>query len=235
MPKGAASIQPSVGPTAARTSLFADLSCEDFDVLVSTFSRQQFAKNQVLVEEGGPGGSVFIIEQGRVRISLRGAEGKEVTLAHLAAGDCFGEMSMLDGEVRSAQATAVEPTTVLEGTRDDFMRSLEANPAIAMSLLVTMSRRLRAANELIESLSFLDVQGRVARFLLNLADREGSPVPEGISVPLPYTRQEMASLVSTCRETLTRVLKNFERLKYIRLLRRKAIIVNEPRLRLKIQ
>jgi len=92
---------------------------------------------------------------------------------------------------------------------------------------------LRAANELIESLSFLDVQGRVARFLLQSADAEGSPVAEGMSVPLPYTRQEMANLVSTSRETLTRVLKNFEKLKYIRLMRRKAIILNEPRLRLK--
>jgi len=225
--------KPVVGPAAARTSLFADLPKAEFDALVSTFSRQQFAKGETLVEEGGPGGSVFIIEEGRVRISLKGADGREVTLAHLTDGDCFGEMSMLDGEPRSAQAEAIEPTSVLVGTHDDFIRSLEANPRIAMSLLVTMSRRLRAANELIESLSFLDVQGRVARFLLHIADEEGTPVPEGTAIPLPYTRQEMANLVSTSRETLTRVLKNFERLRYIRLLRRRAIILNEPRLRLK--
>jgi CRP/FNR family transcriptional regulator len=96
-----------------------------------------------------------------------------------------------------------------------------------------MSRRLRAANEIIESLSFLDVQGRVARFLLDMATKDGTPVAEGLSISLPYTRQEMANIVSTSRETLTRVLKNFERLRYIRLLRRKAIILNEPRLRLK--
>jgi CRP/FNR family transcriptional regulator/CRP/FNR family cyclic AMP-dependent transcriptional regulator len=222
-----------VGGAATRASLFADLPREDLEALVSTFQRQQFAKGEVLVENGGPGGSVFIIERGRVRISLTGSDDREVTLAHLTDGECFGEMSMLDGEPRSARATAVVDTTVLVGTRDDFLRSLEANPRIGLSLLVTMSRRLRAANELIESLSFLDVQGRVARLLLDIADREGTPVSEGIAVPLPYTRQEMASLVSTSRETFTRALKNFERLKYIRLLRRKAIILNEPRLRLK--
>jgi len=235
MPTINANTKPVVGPAATRTSLFADLPKADFEALVSTFSRQQFTRGETLVEEGGPGGSVFIIEEGRVRISLKGADGREVTLAYLTDGDCFGEMSMLDGEPRSAQADAIEPTSVLVGTREDFIRSLEADPRIAMTLLVTMSRRLRAANELIESLSFLDVQGRVARFLLHSADQEGTPVPEGIAIPLPYTRQEMANLVSTSRETLTRVLKNFERLRYIRLLRRRAVILNEPRLRLKTQ
>lgn len=224
-------------PVAARSpgSLLGDLPQEDLETLVSTFQRRTFPKGEVLVEAGGPGGSVFIIESGRVRISLPGTDGREVTLAHLDGGDCFGEMSMLDGEPRSATVSAVEDTIVLVGTRDDFTRSLKADPELAMRLLVTMSRRLRAANEIIESLSFLDVQGRVARLLLDVAGKEGTQVADGIEVSLPYTRQEMANIVSTSRETLTRVLKNFERLKYIRLLRRKAIILNEPRLRLKVQ
>jgi len=216
-------------------SLFADLAQEDLDALVSHFSRQAYQKGEKLVEAGGPGGSVFIIETGQVRISLPGSDGREVTLAHLGPGDCFGEMSMLDGEPRSAAVTAVDETAVLIGTRDDFMRSIEANPRIAMNLLVMMSTRLRAANEIIESLSFLDVQGRVARLLLDVAQKEGVEVPEGLQIPLPYTRQEMANIVSTSRETLTRVLKNFERLRYLRLMRRKAIILNAPRLRLKVQ
>jgi len=216
-------------------SILADLPKEDLDVLVSTFRRRRFSRGEALVELGGPGGSVFLVESGQVRISLPGSEHREVTLAHLGPGDCFGEMSMLDGEPRSATVTAVEETTVLEGTRDDFMRSLEASPRIAMSLLIMMSQRLRAANDIIESLSFLDVQGRVARFLLDLAAKSGTEAPEGVVIPLPYTRQEMANIVSTSRETLTRVLKNFERLKYIKLLRRKATILNEPRLRLKTQ
>lgn len=216
-------------------SLFADLAQEDLEALVSHFSRQAYRKGERLVEAGGPGGSVFIIETGQVRISLPGSDGREVTLAHLGPGDCFGEMSMLDGEPRSAAVTAVDETVVLIGTRDDFMRSIEANPRIAMNLLVMMSTRLRAANEIIESLSFLDVQGRVARLLLDVAQKEGVEVPEGLQIPLPYTRQEMANIVSTSRETLTRVLKNFERLRYLRLMRRKAIILNAPRLRLKVQ
>jgi len=224
-----------LGPPAPPASIFAELSKDDLETLVSTFRRRTFARNQTLVELGGPGGSVFLIESGRVRVSLPGSEGREVTLAHMGPGDCFGEMSMLDGEPRSATVTAVDDTVVLEGTRDDFMRSLEVSPRIAMSLLIMMSQRLRAANDIIESLSFLDVQGRVARFLLDIAAKSGTETPDGISVPLPYTRQEMANIVSTSRETLTRVLKNFERLKYITLLRRKAIILNAPRLRLKTQ
>jgi CRP-like cAMP-binding protein len=225
----------ALGPPAPPASIFADLSKEDLATLVSTFRRRNFARGEPLVEVGGPGGSVFLVESGRVRISLPGSENREVTLAHLGPGDCFGEMSMLDGEPRSATVTATEDTVVLEGTRDDFMRSLEVNPRIAMSLLVMMSQRLRAANDIIESLSFLDVQGRVARFLLDMGAKQGAETPEGIVVPLPYTRQEMANIVSTSRETLTRVLKNFERLRYIKLQRRKATILNVPRLRLKTQ
>jgi CRP/FNR family cyclic AMP-dependent transcriptional regulator len=224
-----------MGPPVPPASIFADLSKEDLATLVSTFRRRTFARGETLVEVGGPGGSVFLVESGRVRISLLGSESREVTLAHLEPGDCFGEMSMLDGEPRSATVTATEDTVVLEGTRDDFMRSLEVSPRIAMSLLVMMSQRLRAANDIIESLSFLDVQGRVARFLLEMGAKHGTETSEGIAIPLPYTRQEMANIVSTSRETLTRVLKNFERLKYIKLQRRKATILNAPRLRLKTQ
>lgn len=220
---------------ASGTSLLADLPKDELAALVSTFGRQRFSKGEKLVEPGDPGGSVFIIESGQVRISLQGSDGREITLAHLGEGDCFGEMSMLDGEPRSAAAVAIDETAVLVGTRADFMRSVEANPRVAVSLLVMMSQRLRAANELIESLSFLDVQGRVARLLLDEAEKKGVECPEGIAVPLPYTRQEMANIVSTSRETLTRVLKNFERLKYIHLMRRKAIILNKPRLLLKVQ
>jgi len=224
-----------IGPPAPPASIFAELPKDDLETLVSTFRRRRFARGETLVEVGGPGGSVFLVESGQVRISLPGSESREVTLAHLGAGDCFGEMSMLDGEPRSANVTATEDTVVLEGTRDDFVKSLEASPRIAMSLLIMMSQRLRAANDIIESLSFLDVQGRVARFLLDMARKSGTETPEGISVALPYTRQEMANMVSTSRETLTRVLKNFERLQYIKLLRRKAVILNAPRLQLKTQ
>jgi CRP-like cAMP-binding protein len=224
-----------IGPPAPPASIFSDLSKADLDAIVSTFRRRTFDRGETLVHVGGPGGSVFLIETGRVRISLPGTESREVTLAHMGPGDCFGEMSMLDGEPRSATVTAVEDTVVLEGTRDDFMRSLEKSPRIAMSLLVMMSQRLRAANDIIESLSFLDVQGRVARLLLDMGAKHGVEAAEGLSIPVPYTRQEMANLVSTSRETLTRVLKNFERLKYIRLLRRKIVVLNAPRLRLKTQ
>jgi len=223
-------------PTALDTiALFADLPEPERSALAQTLHRRRYAKGQVIVEEQGEGGALFVIESGRVKVSLAGADGREITLATLAGGDFFGEMAVLDGQPRSATCTALDDTTLLVGSREAFRTTLEANPQMAINLLSIMSRRLRLANDLIESLSFLDVQGRVARMLLEAAERDGEETTEGVAIPLPYTRQELANLVGTSRETLTRVLKNFERLGYLKLQRRRALIVNEPRLRLKMQ
>ncbi|MFQ6132984.1 MAG: Crp/Fnr family transcriptional regulator [Armatimonadota bacterium] len=214
----------------SEVALFGELTDADRQGLVEDLTESAFEDGEVIVHEDDPAAKFFLIKSGKVKISLRGPEGREVTLSYLGAGDFFGEMGILDGEPRSATATAAEHTVALVGARDDFLRKLEEHPSIALNLLVTMSKRLRQADERIEDLSFLDVQGRVARLLLDLADQGGAETEVGVLVDLPYTRQELANMVSTSRETLTRVLKAFERLGFIKLGRRKVMITNLPRL-----
>jgi len=214
----------------SEVALFGQLAEADRRQLVEDLSESVYEDGEVIVREEDPAARFFLIKSGKVKISLRGHEGREVTLTYLGAGDFFGEMGILDGEPRSATATAAERTAALVGDHDDFLRKLEEHPQIALHLLVTMSKRLRQADERIEDLSFLDVQGRVAGLLLDLAQKEGTETEVGVVVPLAYTRQELANMVSTSRETLTRVLKSFERLGFIKLGRGKVMITNVPRL-----
>ncbi|MFQ6098333.1 MAG: Crp/Fnr family transcriptional regulator [Armatimonadota bacterium] len=213
-------------------ALLADLAPQDRERLTEDLDERIFQEDELIFDEDDTTGRFFLIKQGEVKISIR-RDGREVTLTHLRDGDFFGEMSILDGEPRSARATAVRTTIALIGDRDDFFAKLRQYPQIALNLLTILSKRLRQADQQIEDLSFLDVQGRVARLLLNMADEIGRETELGTLVPLEHTRQELASFVSTSRETLTRVLKQFERLGYIRLGRRKVMITNVPRLRRK--
>ncbi len=213
--------------------LFKDLSPEDRQALAENFVERTFNEGDVIVHEEDTDYTLFLLKEGRVKISIVGDDDREVVLSYLEPGDFFGEMSVLDGEPRSARATAVARTIALVGTREQFLERLKDNPTIALNLLVLLSRRLRAADEQIESLSFLDVQGRVARHLLEVAEREGKEVDAGKVIPMEMTRQELANVVSTSRETLTRVLKGFERIKLIKLLRDKILIIDEARLRKK--
>ena len=214
----------------AQVALFSNLSDESVAQLVEGLRQTAYEPGEVIVREDDEAARFFLITSGRVKISLRSLDEREVTLTYLGPGDFFGEMSVLDGQPRSASATASERTTALVGTREHFVTKLLEHPQIALNLLVTMSRRLREADERIGDLSFLDVQGRVAHLLLDLAEKEGEQTEAGVVVPLTYTRQELASMVSTSRETLTRVLKTFERLGFLKLGRKKVVLTNIPRL-----
>lgn len=217
----------------ANVSLFRDLEPKTRMLLAETLERKEYDRGDVIVRESDPSAGLFIIERGSVRISLQGDPDREVTLTVLQPGECFGEMGVIDGAPRSATATAIEDATCLSMTREQFRAQLQAYPQVALELLTILSRRLRAADEQIDSLAFLDVQGRVARTLLNLADQQGEETDEGIVVPLDMTRRELANVVGTSRETLTRVLKEFERLGFLTLRKGQAVLLNVARLQAK--
>lgn len=217
----------------ANVSLFRDLEPKTRALLEMSLETMTFEKGDVIVQEREPSATLFIIKSGSVRISLRSDADREVTLAVLESGEFFGEMGVIDGEPRSATATAIERTVTLSMTPEQFRAQTRAHPEIALELLTILSKRLRAADEQIDSLAFLDVQGRVARMLLNIADKHGEAAEAGVVIPLEMTRREMANMVGTSRETLTRVLKQFERLGFIKLRKGEAILVDLARLRAK--
>jgi len=160
--------------------------------------------------EGGD--AMFIVLSGRVKIFSGSSGRKRKTFAYLTAGDFFGEMALVTDATRTASAQAVESSRLLVIRKGDFQRLLAKNSNLALYLLKTVSGRLRLANEEIESLLFRNVLGRVAKAMLDLARRSGEPRDgAGLVLKQRYTQQELAEVVGTTREPLTRALSALRR------------------------
>jgi len=155
--------------------------------------------------------AMFIVLSGRVKIFSDSSGRKKKTFAYLGPGDFFGEMALIEGGTRTASATAVEDTRLLAIRKRDFQGLLDRDPALVRYLLRTVCARLRLANEEIEGLLFRNVLGRVAKAVLGLARRSGERWSGGLAFKQRYTQQELAELVGTTREPLTRALSSLRR------------------------
>ncbi|UPT72548.1 MAG: Crp/Fnr family transcriptional regulator [Elusimicrobiota bacterium] len=155
--------------------------------------------------------AMFIVLSGRIKIFTNSSSKKRKTFAYLKEGEFFGEMSLLEGTTRTAAAQAVEPSRLLVIRKKDFQRLLAADPKLAMYLLRTVCERLRRANEEIEGLLFRNILGRVAKAMLELGKKSGVADGAGILLKERYTQQELADVVGTTREPLTRALSSLRR------------------------
>lgn len=194
-----------------KVSIFSGLNKQALCRLGSSLKAVEYPKDSLIVGQETQGDSLYIIEKGRVKVVLCGESGREVILTIFRPGDFFGEMSLLDGQPRSANVMALEEACVLVLSREDFVRHMEDNAPTALNILKEMSIRLRRADEIIGNLALLDVYGRVARVLIDLAGKEGETSDEGIIIRERPTQQDLASMIGTSRETVSRVLSEFQR------------------------
>ena len=192
-------------------SIFTNLDNQDLVRLSELMMAKDYPKDSLVFGQEEPGDALFIIASGRVKVVLYGESGKEITLSFFHQGDFFGEMSLLDDMPRSANVVTTEPSSLLILKREAFKRHLEEAPSTAMAVLAELSRRLRKADEIIGNLALLDVYGRVAHMLMDLAEREGEKVEDGILIHKRPTQQDIASMVSTSRETVSRALNEFQK------------------------
>ncbi len=155
--------------------------------------------------------AMFIVLSGRIKIFTDSASKKRKTFAYLKEGEFFGEMSLLEGTTRTAAAEAVEPSRLLLIRKKDFQRLLARDPKLALYLLQTMCERLRRANEEIEGLLFRNILGRVAKAMLDLGRKSGEPKGGALVLKERFTQQELADIVGTTREPLTRALSSLRR------------------------
>jgi len=209
-----------------KVPLFYGLSSEAMDNLVQATSRKSYPKDTTLVEENETGETLYMIVTGKVKVTNIGPDGKEVILSVLGPGEFFGEMSLLDDEPRSATVVTMEKTEMISLRRKEFFYLLENNKEILAKLLSTISGRLRHANAQIRSLALLDVLGRIARLFLDLAAKEGRKLLDGSVVFRRPTHQEIASMVGTSRETVSRMIGDLSREGYIKI-SGKDIIINK--------
>ena len=163
-----------------------------------------FAKGAVILVADDPGDSLFIVRAGRVKVVLVGEDGREVILGMLGVGEHFGELSLIDSRPRSAHVIAVEESTLIVLRREDFRRRIEETPAVAWALMQELSRRLRRADEQIGSLVLLDVDGRIARLLLDASAESAGP-----TIERRLTHQTIAQMIGASRETVSRAMRDF--------------------------
>ena len=192
-------------------TLFNNLSKEELSQLSQIARKRKYERNQIVFYEGDLGGSLYMIVSGSVKIVIMSEDGREHILGLLQEGDFFGEISLIDGRTRSATAIALDNVSIVMISRDDFVRLLRDNPEMSLKIMVTLCERLRKTDKHVESLAFLSAPGRVAQVLINMADQfTESKTWDDITMPHKITRQEFASIAGTSRETLTRVLMDFQ-------------------------
>lgn len=189
--------------------LFAGLADEDIRELMSVAKRRTFRSGEVIFHREDPGQVLYVIKEGKVKISLISPDGQEISLVVFGKGECFGEFAILDGLPRSADAIAMEKVECYTLQRSDFHKAIMKNPKIAIQVMEVLSKRLRSTDQMIEDLIFLDVYGRVAKKLLELADTHGTKVENGIRIDVRLTQQELASMVGSSRESVNKVMGYF--------------------------
>jgi CRP/FNR family cyclic AMP-dependent transcriptional regulator len=191
--------------------IFSELSDADIASLARLASRRRYPKDTVVFFENEEGDFFFMIVEGRIKVTILGDDGREVILSILGAGDFFGEMALLDNEPRSATAIAVEDSELVSLHRHDFQSVLADNRSIMSALIKILAARIRKANHQISTLALLDVYGRVARVIVDMARDEGRRLKDGRIAFRRATHQEIANRIGTTRETVTRMLKDLER------------------------
>ena len=191
--------------------LFSELTEEQLGLLANLVVVQDFNRDETVVLEGDCSmKALYLIASGTVQVYMTGVDGRETILSFLERGDFFGEMSLIDGEPRSASVRTVTDAQLMIIHREPFLTLIRQTPEIAMSLLSEMSKRLRKANKQIGSLSTMSVSGRVAGTLLNLMEERGMRIhtDNGQMVTVIHnrpTQQQLADMSGTTRETVSRI------------------------------
>jgi CRP-like cAMP-binding protein len=192
----------------ARNWLFQALPSSERDRLIGYLPRRRYAHGEMIFAQGDPGSSVMMVIEGRVRIGLTSREGREVLLAVIKPGELFGEMALLDGKARSADATALGSCRVTTLERRDLLDVLRRSPEAAVRLFEIVCGRLRAANERLEGIALLPVEARLARLLLGLAERDGGHQASA-RVDRALSQGDLASLIGSSRQTVNQHLSRW--------------------------
>jgi CRP-like cAMP-binding protein len=206
-------------------SIFADLDPGGLAALERLAQERRYPDGSVIVSRDDPGDALYVLARGRVKVVLYGDSGREIILSIFKSpGDFFGEMSLLDGEPRSATVLAAEPSTLLVLSRRDFEAHVAAHPRTALRILRELSRRLRRADDVIGNLALLDVYGRLARQLRELAAADGVEVEGGVLVRERPTQAEIAAMIGTSRETVSRALSELARRGFIAMAGKRLLV-----------
>lgn len=199
----------SMIPRLRSVPMFSDLRPEDLEILAGMVTLRRCPKGCLIINRNDRGGCMYLLVSGRVKVSLVSGEGRELALNYIEAPGHFGEMSLVDAEPRSADVIAVSDVEVLALDAKDLSSAIQVQPRLALTLIATLSKRLRSTIARLEDLAFHDATHRVARVLLNIAT--AAYESQGVPLVTGFTHYEVATLAGTSRETASRVISTLGR------------------------
>ena len=210
----------------SKVAIFSQLELPELEPLATKLRRRSFQKGEVIFHQGDPGDRLHFVAEGMVKISIVSQDGREADIALLSPGDCFGEMSVLNGGFRSASAVAAEPTETMTLAGEDFVAFLYQHSEVAIQIITLLVRRLRAMDELAGDMVFLDVPTRVAKKLVDLANTyQDNKDPLG-QLTIPLGQEELSRQVGCSRETVSRALTTYRRMGLLTTSHRRITITN---------
>jgi len=208
----------------------APLKEEELRSLLPFLKEKKFKKNQALFHEGEPGRCLFLIRSGNVKVYKLSSDGKEKILRIFGPDDFFAELPLLDGGKYPASAETLSDCTLLCLSREDFLKTLSANPTIMKKIYEVVGERLRHFTTMVTDLTLKDASCRLAGFLLDMAEKKDPFSSKVIRFPMELTHQDIASIIGTARETVSRTLMQFQREGMIEIKERYITILDKERL-----
>ncbi|NPV80883.1 MAG: Crp/Fnr family transcriptional regulator [Firmicutes bacterium] len=207
-----------------KLSLFRGFDDGQFEEMLQCAEKRVYTKNQVLFLEGDPADKIFILKMGAVKLSKLSSDGKELILGFLGPDDIFGEDSAFSGEDYSVTATALEETCTLVFTKANMERIFLRNPAMALKVIESLSKKLTQSTNQVTDMAFRDAKGRLANILLRLSSEYGKDTIDGVCIDLSLTHQDLASIASLSRPTVTNLLLDLKGKGLIKTCRRRIVL-----------
>jgi CRP-like cAMP-binding protein len=189
-------------------NLFADLKDNELETISRILYVNTYHRGQLIFQEGEDGNALFVVLKGRVKVCLYDEEGREYVLDVIGKDGFFGELALIDELPRSANAIAMEGSDLLIVRRADFTKLLMENPSISVHILKVLAGRLRVADERIKWLAFLNVEGRILKYLLEVGSRLGIRMKDYVIIERGPSQIEIANSCGCSRETVSRMISS---------------------------
>jgi CRP/FNR family transcriptional regulator, cyclic AMP receptor protein len=215
----------------ANHPLFGQLAPEELERLVAYMRLVRQPARSVLFRKGDPGTHMVVVVRGRVKVCTHSEDGKELVLNLINPGEVVGEIALLDGSDRTADAVTLTDSDLLILERRDFIPFLQRHPDACMRLFTVLCERLRRTSELLEEALFLEGSSRLAKRLVHLAEVFGKPVPGGIMIDIPLSQQQLGNMVGMSRESMNKQLKQWRQDNLIRIEEARYVVTDLGSLR----
>ena len=206
--------------------LFGRLEPDELERLVTYMRVARYPRRTVLFRKGDPGVNMMVVVRGRVKVCTHSEDGKELVLNLFSPGEVFGEIALLDGADRTADAVTLDPCELLVLERRDFLPFLRSHPDACMRLLAVLCQKLRQTSELLEEALFLEGPSRLAKRLVHLAEAFGRPVADGVRIDLQLSQQQLGNMVGMSRESMNKHLRQWREEDLIRIQEGYYVITN---------